>query len=1554
MARKPLSQRIPEIESIVDDLLKKSQTLEDVEVLGQELARRKKDQLDQQKKQIDIIKAGADAVTLDAPSFKDALEIGAVKLIDTPESIDGRRESFDDTGLTGQFLRGLSLNRFNQEAEPETTGEAISNIGGQIFTGVGIALGAGRFGRFARGAVPRLGAVGEFGVRVGAEAGTVAAISPEDDIKQELALTGTAEFFLNTGVGRRTLGQLGRIARITKAKQVDEAAKPTSEVAAEIDTITSPRKLEDQFKDTPEFQQKIINFSESVNDLVQVRRGLKDQATKLTESFRTNSKGQTSVGLRREARDMVSTEIEKLADEFKTILDFGNRTFAKKQLDTILRTIDNDSGVLSGQDVQDIFKTKLGRLPDDLEQVQFTAPTPLIKSLQGEVDFVLDKIKQIDENVRVGLKPSASIDDYIKRVDEIDTKLKQFEDDVLVSNPKYIELKDNLNKQVSELLEDPDKRFLTEFPNSSAFAGFMQNLKRVVPEEVGIDQLSRLEKVAIRAARDSQEVPIDIANSVRKAFSNLPHAEEVSLEKISNFLRGGLPDITNTTKQGRELLRQSKKASTSLILKYLDSHSEELIKDIPGVGNFRSEMDSLLDQLTQTKHAEDFTQADAIEKQIKSIKSQFSQIVLSDPIQGSQLFAQNGDGLLEKLHLTFRAVHGDKQAQRILIFQDKAADSIMSRGLAEAQAGSNLIEGAEEARKAQLVDYTDLTGWQRWTNPWLTPERVLRPLTKSVPEASRALDWLQEAQVASNKYLLDTKPKIVKELEGKFNSAGKNVRQAGADLIRRVDEVATNFRDLGESDEFIEEQITKMVDAASPEVRELYTSYRDVMDDALDLWNSHIKQFNKDIDNKLLDGDKIPEITKRPGFFPHIWEGSYKIKFKDSDGLLRIIGDAESNGEAVAKIRELLRLNPEMNGSVILEPRIMSSLGDDLDSIGSFAEDLDRLTGVDSKVLRDLMGNKKYDPKELQNLFFGNRLKRTANAEDFIQDPIKALDLYLHGGGKFSFFLRALRQSENAAKILENTVDKNFRPMRETADYLRTLSNDIVGRPGKWQRRIDEVVESVVRDIDSHPVAGAIFRASGFKPNGKMTSALVSSLLTFGRLATIGFNPSTALINMGILATNVAPTIGSKRLTSAIFKARNPKSRKAYQHLIERAGIDIFQGGATLREITTSPSLLKSRNRQFLDWLDSTSLWMFNKTENAARVTTLIAGRDEAELLSKRVAKKLASGKELKSSTERLYKEVADRLGTSLDAIETKDQFAIDYMFRTNFDFDKTGLAEIFRRPTLKPFLQFKTFMMKQLDFMFGGDLSRAEQFKVMSAFTALGGLFAIPGMNMLDAAYTAGFGESPKLTAQRHVPDWIVAGLPRLAGVDISQRLAVDDLQFALDVRNIFGIAPATLFEAGSQVVQGRPERALTMMTPPAFRAAQDAYELYTTGEMRSRFDGRVVVTEEDLDNPKLAAFFEGLAFESSVAKDTRSVRSLMRIKSIKAKRRKKNVKNRIFNLIREGNKDKANKLMKENGITLREVNELIKEKNMKEHQRLSRRLPRDLKESPELELIK
>ena len=1509
---------------------------------------------------IEISKVINNSLVAEPPTIIDALRVGSIRL-DNPENLNFAIEPEVpvDSNLADQFLSGVL---FDTDAfgireslgidvdDPETFSELASNLTGNLAGGVILALGA-RFGanKLPLSMLGKHAGTGRFIARAGIETTGVAGLTPEDDLLQQGSFVFGAEALLNTTRGRNLLKRTAAVFNIAKAdksksviQNIDDTFKKSgnqSTIGKELDKIEASPEAPVTTA-SPKFQEKVTKLSNLSREVDGITKQVDADVAKELEDLKVTLRGKDKSfdDLVTEVSDFSDNALDEVVEAFTSSTKFSNRAFTKQQLEIVESVLDRTENLssMSGAKLKDLFKKKLGS-SFDIGDVRPSGVQPLSKNIDEALTEFVRKIDTVETKFRAQLGPNSNIDDAIKNLDEIIEKTKDLEKTRFTA-PRIGQIKEEINNVVEELLDDPEKLFSTEFPTTAEFSQVMKFLTSNLTEDFNTKQFQKLasELGTVAKKASSNKISDEVVKDIERISTVFSEGEELALKEIDAALRSSDPTAIDN------LSDLSKGTVTRFFVKFVEGQSDELLFDI-GSRNFRLEAASLIEQQVKTTDPRLLNQ---IESQLKQLRADFIDDVLSNPQTIEQFFSSTSDTAFQRLGLLFKGLAGDKEAIKEIRHIDRVSDLTVEHNLLSNQAFANLNKavGGEINIGQHLEDVRTIPAWRRWA---VSADRLVKNI--NIPILTNAYESLLDSQLVHERFVREGLRPLMNSLVKEFNKVPKKFQQQASNVIRQVDTRASELIDEGADNPTIQKAIDDLVNGQPDEVKNLYNIYRKTADDALDYFNSHIRQYNRTFG--LKGDDAIKEVERRPGWFPHLWDSDYRIKIIDDVEGEKIIGHANNNREAVKILSKYKNDNPSFTGRLVLEPRIMATPVDDLNTLPLSINETDRLYSISADELRKAFDKGEVRPETIQQLVFGNRFNRSSNLDDFITDPLRSLELYLHSGAKFSHYLVPLRKMKLASKFLDESTGADNVVLKDYGNYFRSLANSAVGRRGNLEQSVDAVLGSAIKSLNEVPVLGGVMKTLGFGPNTRPSRAVNQALLTFGRFATIGFNPSTAIINMSILATNVAPIMGGSRLFNASIKfgKRSVRKNPRYKNLFDRAGLNIIEGGAALQDITTSPTILQSRANKLREWTDAKSMWAFNKTENAARSITLIAARDEADT----IAAKLAAGKTVKGRKGQLYQAAADKLGLNVADDAVKDQFALDIMRETNFNFNKAALPSVFRVGPLQPFLQFKTYLTKEMEFLFDlGKNDKVALAKTMGMFGMLGGIFGIPGANMLDVGSRAVFGFSPKLWMQERVPDVFTGGVPRFFGVDVSQRLTIDDMQFLLDPGNAFGIAPYKAYEASLAAFRGDTQRAGAILAPPALRSAMNTIELMSDGAVRSDFSSEILIKQEDLSKPFMQTLALAFGFEPDVLRDIRSVRSLATIQKRKLLRSKKLAINNAAKALIAGDVKKAKKIANEGDVTFKQVRARVKTMNLSSVERIKQNLPEELRDQEELDI--
>jgi len=778
----------------------------------------------------------------------------------------------------------------------------------------------------------------------------------------------------------------------------------------------------------------------------------------------------------------------------------------------------------------------------------------------------------------------------------------------------------------------------------------------------------------------------------------------------------------------------------------------------------------------------------------------------------------------------------------------------------------------------RMAETTDLGTMERW---FRTPRQLAEkyynnaknPILKGLYK--RAVDFIDNAYERRILNLQgiqeELEPRIV-ELRNFVKTNGKD----GESLVRFLEDTSREATEMLEKNpkdyDAVFAYIRGKVDKQSETVKKGYAMYEDLRqlirskaNEGIDRYNARIAagEIPGKVNKKTGKVDPLPHIKDRPGWIPFIYEGDYAIKWINAEGKKQSLGFVMGRDQAVQYLKSLFggevkvgkglqsfanKLQEQsLEGRIILEPRFLEDV-EALMDLGALGRNLDDAFGIEANELGKLIREGKFSSDNIHDVFYGSARKRILNIESQKMGLFAGLEISGRQSFRFGSYIDFAAEGQQLARSL------NHHGLGRWGDYIKTYSDDIMGRTRNVEEIVDFHINGLVESMHKVPGLSAALRQMGIVPNGRIMRAVVNGLTFLGRLSALGFNVSTAFINGFIIPTNVAPVIGLRNAFKAMGSAHkmlNPTGElKAF---LQKGGVTIRHSGIGMRDVASKSDLLLTHGQAVLNKLDNYSMYLFNKSEDIARGVTLIGAKDHAT----QMAKTLAKGASPKTWQEKLLKETAEQLGKNIDDVDVLEAYAVRIMKDTNFDFDVTGLSEIARNPLLKPFAQFKTYFQKEIEFLLGKavPLSKKEQMMALGMFGIFGGALAIPGVEEVDnISRFAGLG-SPKLYMQTVLPELMAIGLPSMIGLDFSNKLNIGSVTYAFNPDNIAGIGVAK----GLRTIRGIRDGNLgaidaTLGNISSFKHLYDGMELMTTGRNLDKY-GNLEMRRDQLNGLQLTA---------------------------------------------------------------------------------------------------
>ena len=467
-------------------------------------------------------------------------------------------------------------------------------------------------------------------------------------------------------------------------------------------------------------------------------------------------------------------------------------------------------------------------------------------------------------------------------------------------------------------------------------------------------------------------------------------------------------------------------------------------------------------------------------------------------------------------------------------------------------------------------------------------------------------------------------------------------------------------------------------------------------------------------------------IPYRKGYVPHIHTGSWRIYLGDEPLVFEGVTLYDTPAAARKAAQKYLKQNPDADISI--GPKIFQ-FPFESDATQVTMKSYHRFVSNLEKKLK-LSREEAYEftrgvikPKFRRRIF--NHIRHRYDYPGYMKDLIRASEIYF---SQLQRYIHMDRLKYDGINLLERMPKSNLKEW--TQKYL----DDVLGIPSDVEKTIDIAITKLVRMVP-------ILR--DYVDTNFATRRLTGGMLSTMAHLKLGFgNISSAVVNLSQTALNSWSKLGTKYTSIGIRHAIKPTVLE--KKLMERAGIKLimpkYEAGTTVLNRST---------------FDRMSLFFFNKAEDANKAVAFLG--------------KYHQLKDAGYSAAKAFKE------------------AKKFMLETQFYYGLAGRPEVLRHVLLRVPLQFKTFMIKELEFVLG--LRGKEIPRFLAALTATGGIIGIPGALAFDAIVHGLTSRIPgidpispldilkkqALKSGGIVKDIVLHGfLPGLVGVDMSRRIGM------------------------------------------------------------------------------------------------------------------------------------------------------------------------------------
>lgn len=1416
------------------------------------------------------------------------------------------------------------------------------------------------------------------GVTGSVAGGAFTAITPEDDdfLIPLLALGGVAEAVL-PGVFKKLVDKRKTSTNVLQDVEVPGSSKTAGEVSEELFALPDtnvPELIERELINVPNLPESKVRSS--IQNLIKASDELD------AHDGRVLSKNKKQISEFQFGKDNIRFH-ENLAEA---------RQIAKNELDTLIMgksggrltqlekefLMDSlpDNAILSRQEGLDIINNRLQRFQLDISNNPFKSTTPLRRNLD---EFKL-RMEKMEAAIVSGLNPNASMDNIIKAANRFaDTMAEQ--GIKFAKSPARQAILRKGRKAIDDFINASKEEGLTpELAFTGELVDFAKRSGRFLNPDDATLRVDEVNQTVSSMIRKHSEFIDAMREDTRKAFVDEDMITRSTFNELEDSIVNSLPTEDLLSRVPRSKLvqyidREIQSADLGALAPDLKTQETQLLKALSG--------------------ASDSVEQKAVIQELKKLRQGINEQFFTDEAFAKQVIEASNNPLLRRASLLYRASLGDGRAVQELRGIQMASQSTFIRKAVNGQLitdnkgglsdeatevaggssggkppGRNKSDGFKddsnigEASSAETL-VTEMAEAHR---PFGAVEFLFRPLSRVF--ANRAVKTKSEFMrgvyedaerlvrdtfLAENQIIRD-RTEVYEPLLMALNKTvndipDRNLRESALKFIDRVSERANELIDEGKlTSEGITDEIQAMVRNQPESVQKVYNSYREITDKLWEETNKSIAEMNRLIKAGVVPGKELKPIPYRPGYVPYIYDGAFKIQVLEDITLAsgKVVKKARwtefvhSSDDAIKSLNKYFAQTGNTQGRIVITPKFITSEDESL-LLGNVLNDLEKIYGRPAVEVNKLLKDKTLSRDTLNDIFFGNRMKRTLNLDENRLDTLQALNLLIHNNQRFQNYTPLYRRMQ----VIRDRFDE--RGFTSEAKALDLYYDDLIGRSRKSEQAVDGFINNAIGNLWDNPITSRLLSGIGLERNGRVVRSVASTLNLFGRLSVLGYNPSSAVVNAFIIPTNVAPTIGIRNTMFGLrhlkdaFRTSNPDNK--FNALFKHIGIDIRPTSFGFRE-TVNDVILKKGASKWLDMLDSYGMSMFNSTENMARGVTSIGAVNQAKQIARRLIKE---GAEPNTWQEKRLVRIAKELGRPMDDQLTQFEYARFIVDKTNFRFTLADTPELLRQPLLRPMMQFKSFFLKEMDlFFFDNEFTTKERFMAFGLLGTLGGAMAMPFTEEIDRFARFQFGMSPKLWMQQNLPEVTAIGFGSLFGVDFSQRANFGEISSLFS--NPAGIALPRFVSGVGAVARGDREVAAAQLIPVGFNNMMDTLEFINKGEIRSPFTGNVKTTSEDITStPQLFLRFAGF----KTVGEMNAVRSIRAAKATvkKAQSVKRSALKVYLDAVDDGDDVKARRIRKEFELTDRSIKEGLRRRGLTRKEMIKERVGKNLiKQNPEL----
>jgi hypothetical protein len=723
-------------------------------------------------------------------------------------------------------------------------------------------------------------------------------------------------------------------------------------------------------------------------------------------------------------------------------------------------------------------------------------------------------------------------------------------------------------------------------------------------------------------------------------------------------------------------------------------------------------------------------------------------------------------------------------------------------------------------------------------------------------------------------------------------------------------------------------------------VRKFLQSIYDTLDDLRRISNNKIREAN--VRRKELGLPLLKETRYLPGYLPVVHDGVFDVYI---GGVLH--GNFASKAEVREALLKFFKENPQSQKDIRIQP-----INSDLDAAADIktADALIRDAEIGAQDAKKFLEESTADT--YTDLLFRHARSRQEGLLETTQqtfdDLIQRYSYQAYKYGEYADVATAFKQAH------DTLIKKGY---NADANYIKAYQDYFLGRPDKVERGFDKLLKNSIANISKIPGVGSALAHFNITPGSSSFRKLSGMITSFGSFAALGFNVATSMLQLSIVGMNVVPILGFRSTIKGIRNARlamkpGTEANKKYGKILQDLGLDMNTNDGRVQEIYENALKVanQSGTKVNLKRVKDASLYMFNNMDKLGRVITAIAAKEHGVNIAKRIAQKqsrynfstITDAREYLKREERILFEQYMRLGgpgkMSMTDDAVLDAFSRNLVDETNFVYNTSNVPFAFNNAVAAPLLQFKTWVQKETMFVMQSifdapkKLPLAQQYeefiKITGAFTALGGIFSLPGGQELDLLMRTVFGVSPKAYFyEKDSPfmDILAGGVAMGAGISLEGRMGAGNVFTIVDTENIFGIYPTRLFKAVSAFKEGRVEKGINYLLPRAIQNLMQGTEIVQSGRLMSSYSGDLVFDYDEMDsNPLYAAALKIAGFESPAETRNRVLKYALYDKSRQTGNEVRLAKWRAFESMDDGDFAEAYAILAAYNISRKEAVEL------------------------------